>query len=90
MQHAHQLLVILAATLVIHSGSLVAQDSFTPRSLDSIHANMFPDTLFSKGVGAFVLGHQWGPADLDKINTALRMNERFDQKSLTTYEGPFI
>ncbi len=57
---------------------LSAQSLYHPNPMDSLHVGMFADSLFSERVGAFVLGHQWGPADLDKLNTALRMNVTCD------------
>lgn len=65
-------------SLTLLPTQLSSQSLYHPNPMDSLHIGMFADSLFSERVGAFVLGHQWGPADLDKLNTALRMNVTCD------------
>jgi hypothetical protein len=79
MRHGLFSLSITCALVLLNASVTVrAQNAFHPNPLDSLHINLYADTLFSDRASGFVLGHQWGPASLDKLNSALRMNVTTD------------
>ncbi len=66
--------VFAAAFLLCGSLHLHAQNTFTPQPITTSHTPFKWDTaVFVTKLPSFALGHQWGAASLDKVNTALKM-----------------
>lgn len=56
-----------------------AQNTILPPPFNEINSAVVWDSdVFAPSIPGFALGHQWGAADLDKINTALQMNVTAD------------
>lgn len=70
----------LAALIASAHVTLLAQNTILVSDLHSIDSTFVWDTaVFATRLPSFALGHQWGAADLDKLNTSLRMNVTADQ-----------
>ncbi len=66
--------VIAAAFLLMAGTNLKAQNTIIPAPIQTYLPSFWNSDLFATKLPAFGLGHQWGAADLDKVNTALKMN----------------
>jgi len=73
MNNTRRTLTVLAAALLL-TATVTAQNTIIPAPLQSYKPNYWNSDVFSASVPTFALGHQWGAAALDKINTAFRMN----------------
>ena len=74
----HMLSTVLLITVL--SVCVHAQNTILVGDLHSIDSTFVWDTtVFATRLPSFALGHQWGAADLDKLNTSLRMNVTADQ-----------
>ncbi|CAN5475789.1 hypothetical protein BH10BAC6_BH10BAC6_17190 [soil metagenome] len=68
--------VVIAASHI----DVRAQNTILVGDLHSVDSTFVWDTtVFATRLPSFALGHQWGAADLDKLNTALQMNVTADQ-----------
>ncbi|CAN5475692.1 hypothetical protein BH10BAC6_BH10BAC6_17170 [soil metagenome] len=57
-----------------------AQNTIVVGDMHSVDSTFVWDTtVFATTLPTFALGHQWGAADLDKLNSALSMNVTADQ-----------
>jgi hypothetical protein len=65
---------ILCCIVLAGLKSVSAQNSFTPAPIQTHHPDFWNADVFADGLQVFALGHQWGAARLDKVNTAFRMN----------------
>jgi len=74
MKNTTRTLMVLAAAFVCIASTLTAQNTIIPAPLQSYKPNYWNSDVFSASVPTFALGHQWGGAALDKINTAFKMN----------------
>lgn len=73
-------LLCIAALISSSNVTLLAQNTVLVGDLHSIDSTFVWDTtVFATRLPSFALGHQWGAADLDKLNTSLRMNVTADQ-----------
>lgn len=86
--------VIAAAFLYLVSAHMQAQNTFTPQPLTWSYTPFKWDTaVFVTKLPSFALGHQWGAASLDKVNTALKMtvtNGHFGYMSADTGARPVL
>ena len=69
--HALGIILGMLATAPLTS---IAQNTFTPDPIQHYYPSFWNDDVFAERVPAFALGHQWGAAKLDKVNTAFKMN----------------
>jgi hypothetical protein len=69
------LLLALGSLLVaIDSVCVHAQNTILPEPIQSYVPGFWNTDVFAPSAPRFALGHQWGAARLDKVNTALKMN----------------
>ena len=68
------LFLALLIALCEHPCLVHAQNTFTPDPIQHYYPSFWNDDVFAERVPAFALGHQWGAAKLDKVNTAFKMN----------------
>ena len=66
------LFLALLIALCEHPCLVHAQNTFTPDPIQHYYPSFWNDDVFAERVPAFALGHQWGAAKLDKVNTAKR------------------
>lgn len=62
------------ATLLLTVLPVAAQNTIIPDAINEYDSTFWGSDVFATHVPGFVLGHQWGAARLDKVNTALKMN----------------
>jgi len=74
MKNTTRTIMVLAAALVCIASTLTAQNTIIPAPLQTYKPTYWNNDIFATRVPTFALGHQWGAAALDKVNTALRMN----------------
>lgn len=73
------MLGVATLTLLVTTRSeLHAQNTIMPDPIQTYVPGFWDADVFTDMPPVFVLGHQWGAARLDKINTALRMNVTSD------------
>jgi len=81
--------VLAAAFQLLLSTVMLAQNTIIPNPVHVTNPSFtWDNTVFATKLPSFALGHQWGTADLDKLNTALRMNVTADHFGYLDPNGP--
>ena len=71
---------MLAVVLIFSAYMACAQNTIIPEPITATNpAFTWDSSVFSDGIGAFALGHQWGASSLDKVNSIFSMNMTNDQ-----------
>ena len=79
---------MLVVVLFFSAFMASAQNTIIPEPITTTNpAFTWDSSVFSDGIGAFALGHQWGASSLDKINTAFSMNMTNDMFGYMWDEG---
>jgi len=78
---ARALRTLYIASLIVRPHEMLrAQNTILVGDLHNVDSTFVWDTtVFATRLPSFALGHQWGAADLDKLNTTLQMNVTDDQ-----------
>ena len=71
---------MLVVVLIFSAYMACAQNTIIPEPITATNpAFTWDSSVFSDGIGAFALGHQWGASSLDKVNSIFSMNMTNDQ-----------